>query len=169
MQTQTHANNIPRAGIPFARIRRKNNFFMMFLSNIRFPAGCPEHDSEFFFRPAEYHVKISHCRIVLNISLTAGGTRVSAYGATPPPRRMIMRHGGGADQTAAPQGPCPLPSRARRTGIESRDEERKKGFAQRSLWAAKPHEGVSELAVDTCLISAVAIRKAPSSPRAFCD
>ena len=25
------------------------------------------------------------CRIVLNIPLTAGGTRVSAYGVTPPP------------------------------------------------------------------------------------
>ena len=44
-------------------------------------------------------------------------------------------------------------------------EERKKGFAERSLWAAQPHKGVSEPAVDTwCLISAVAIRKAPSSP-----
>ncbi len=62
-----------------------------------------------------------------------------------------MRHGGGADQTAAPQGPCPLPSRARRTGIESRDEERKKEFVERSLWAAEPREGASEPAVDTCL------------------
>ncbi len=44
-------------------------------------------------------------------------------------------------------------------------EERKKRFAERSLWAAQPHEGVSEPAVDTCcLISAVAIRKAPASP-----
>ena len=59
------------------------------------------------------------CRIVLKITLAAGGASVSAYGDAPPP-----------------QGPCPLPSRARRTGIESRDEERKKGFAERSLWAA---------------------------------
>ena len=37
--------------------------------------------------------------------------------------------------------------------------------AERSLWAAKPHEGASEQAVGTCcLISAVASRKAPSSP-----
>ena len=32
--------------------------------------------------------------VVLIITLTAGGTRVSAYGATPP-RRMVMRHLGG--------------------------------------------------------------------------
>ena len=29
------------------------------------------------------------CRIVLNIPLTAGGTRVSAYGATPPPADLL--------------------------------------------------------------------------------
>ena len=33
---------------------------------------------------------------------------------------------------AAPQRPCPLPSNARRAGIESRDEERKQRLAERS-------------------------------------
>ena len=69
-----------------------------------------------------------------------------------------------ADRMAAPQGSCPLPSSARLTGIESRDdappphgnaaslggEERKQCFAERSLCAAKPHKGVSEPSVDTC-------------------
>ena len=47
-------------------------------------------------------------RTVLKLSLTAGGTRVSAFGGRP---------------NAAPQGPCPLPSGARLTGIESRDDD----------------------------------------------
>ena len=42
------------------------------------------------------------------------------------PGRTTMQHGGGTDRTAAPQGPCPLPSTARRTGIGSRDEKRSK-------------------------------------------
>ena len=42
---------------------------------------------------------------------------------------MVMRHGGG------------------RGAI--------KCFAERSLWAAKPHEGASEPAVDTCCLSPV--------------
>ena len=89
---------------------------------------------------------------MLNISLTAGGASVASLEAKPKAARGV-----------------PVSRVFELTGIESGDEERKKGFAERSLWAAKPHEGVSELAVDTCLISAVAIRKAPSSPRAFCD
>ena len=53
--------------------------------------------------------------------------------------------------------------RQRRSSVIRRS--RKQCLAERSLWATQPHEGVSEPAVDTCcLISAVAIRKAPSSP-----
>ncbi len=51
---------------------------------------------------------------------------------------MVMRHGGGRGAEAMSRG------------AEPRE--------------AKLHEGASEPAVDTCLISAVAIRKAPSSP-----
>ena len=35
-----------------------------------------------------------------------------------------MRHGRGADQTAAPRRPCPLPGSVRPAGIKSRDDER---------------------------------------------
>ena len=37
---------------------------------------------------------------------------------------MAMRHGRGADQTAAPRRPCPLPGSVRPAGIKSRDDER---------------------------------------------
>ena len=69
----------------------------------------------------------------LHAALAAGGASVASYGATTP-RRMVMRHGGGRGAV--------------------------KCHAERSLWAAEPHEGASEPAVDTCcLISAVAIRR----------
>ena len=59
-------------------------------------------------------------------------TRIESN-VTPPPCRMVMRHGGeGGRPNGGPRGPCPLPSRARRTGIESRDEERKQCHAERS-------------------------------------
>ena len=53
------------------------------------------------------------CRIVLNIPLTAGGTRVSAYGVTPPPR-MVMRHPGGGGAEAMSRGAEPLGGRVAR-------------------------------------------------------
>ena len=49
------------------------------------------------------------CRILLKLSLTAGGA----------PRQRRME----ADRMAAPQGPCPLSGGARLTGIESRDDD----------------------------------------------
>ena len=67
------------------------------------------------------------CRILLKLSLTAGGA----------PRQRRME----ADRMAAPQGPCPLSGGARLTGIESRDEERKRCHAERSLRAALPPGG----------------------------
>ena len=69
------------------------------------------------------------CRIVLNITLTAGGT--------PRQRRMERR-----------------PPAAWQCGMEG-GEERKKRFAERSLRAALPHEGASGPAVDTCCLSPV--------------
>ena len=69
------------------------------------------------------------CRIVLNITLTAGDT--------PRQRRMERR-----------------PPAAWQCGMEG-GEERKKRFAERSLRAALPHEGASEPAVDTCCLSPV--------------
>ena len=69
---------------------------------------------------------------------------------------------------AAPQGPCPLPSGARLTGIESRDDDppphgnaawRGARSGQMSRGAepseAQLHEGASEPAVDTCCLSPV--------------
>ena len=77
-----------------------------------------------------------------------------------------MRHGGGARSASAAfsaQNTSENEYRQRRLSVT--EKSRKKRFAERSLWAAQPHEGVSEPAVDTCcLISAVAIRKAPASP-----
>ncbi len=69
------------------------------------------------------------CRIVLNITLTAGGT--------PRQRRMERR-----------------PPAAWQCGMEG-GEERKKRFAERSLRAALPHEGASEPAMGTCCLSPV--------------
>ena len=63
--------------------------------------------------------------MVLNISLAAGGASVASYGATPP-RRMVMRHGGGRGAEAVFRGAEP-------------------GEAQ-------IHEGASEPAVDTCCL-----------------
>ena len=59
------------------------------------------------------------CRIVLKLSLTGR-------------RRERSEPWSGAAVRSAPQRPCPLPSNARRAGIESRDEERKQRLAERS-------------------------------------
>ena len=60
------------------------------------------------------------CRIVLNIPLTAGGTRVSAYGATPPPltffRSSLVTMRGRQSLTAPSLlSPSSLRSRLRRS------------------------------------------------------
>ena len=61
------------------------------------------------------------------------------------PGRTTMQHGGGTDRTAAPQGPCPLPSTARRTGIGSRDDAPPPhGHAARSAGAAFSAQNASE-------------------------
>ena len=65
-------------------------------------------------------------------------------------------------------------AKRKRERVSATPIERHQEVAEERVRGAEPseaqlHEGASEPAVDTCLISAVAIRKAPSSPRAFCD
>ena len=66
--------------------------------------------------------------------MTAGGASVASLEAKPKAARGV-----------------PVSRVFELTGIESGDEERKKGFAERSLWAAQPHEGASKPVVNTCL------------------
>ena len=98
------------------------------------------------------------------------GLRESRAEMTPPPRRMVMRHGGG---TECERGV--FRAKRKRERVSATPIERHQEVAEERGRGAEPseaqrHEGAGEPAVDTCcLISAVAIRKAPSSPRAFCD
>ena len=100
------------------------------------------------------------CRILLKLSLTAGGA----------PRQRRME----ADRMAAPQGPCPLSGGARLTGIESRDDAPPRRMAMRhgegrgaeeKVRGAEPgeaqlHEGASGPAVDTCCLCPCGTRAA---------
>ena len=70
-----------------------------------------------------------YCRIVLKKSLTAGGASVASLERRPPAAWSCGMEGG---------------------------EERKQCHAERSLWEAEPHKGVSEPAVGTwCLFARV--------------
>ena len=91
------------------------------------------------------------------------GLRESRAARRPPPHGNAAWRGAEASEAFSAQNASESECRQSRPSVIRRS--RKKGFAERSLWAAQPHKGVSEPAVDTwCLISAVAIRKAPSSP-----
>ena len=63
-----------------------------------------------------------------------------------------MRHGGGARSASAAfsaQNTSENEYRQRRLSVT--EKSRKKRFAERSLWAAQPHEGASKPVVNTCL------------------
>ena len=98
------------------------------------------------------------CRIVLNITLTAGGTPRQRRMERRPPADLLpfvaRNHARQAkpDRALAPLSMLatlapPAANAAWRGG-----EERKKRFAERSLRAALPHEGASGPAVDTCCL-----------------
>lgn len=71
---------------------------------------------------------------MLILTLAAGDASVSELGGRAEGREAFL-----------------LAESSRLTEIESRDEGRKEGFAERNRTKRSFHEGTSELAVDTCL------------------